>query len=188
MCYPIKQAHSEAIHTAVVRSRVRPPELSQFVPTACGEVWSFIRSAGLPRPGRHVALYLDTQGTLEVGAEVSEPFVGNDRVQCSQLPSGRVATTVHFGPYARLSEAHTEIRQWCAERGHHLSDVPWEMFWNGQSFGEPALEAAGKFKAAQIQFSDQAEIDVRLLRRWLRKASTDICDYRGLIKARRADA
>jgi hypothetical protein len=62
------------------------------------------------------------------------------------------------------------------------------LFWNGQSFGEPALKAAGKFKAAQIQFSDQAEIDVRLLRRWLRKARTDICDYRGLIKARRADA
>jgi effector-binding domain-containing protein len=73
-------------------------------------------------------LYLDAQGTLEVGAEVSEPFVGNDRVQCSQLPSGRVATTVHFGPYARLSEAHTGIRQWCAEHGHQLSDVSWEIY------------------------------------------------------------
>jgi hypothetical protein len=62
------------------------------------------------------------------------------------------------------------------------------LFWNGQSFREPALKAAGKFKAAQIQFSGQSEIDVRLLRRWLRKARTDICDYRELIKARRTDA
>src|SRR5678809_776792 len=27
------------------------------------------------------------------------------------------------------------------------------LFWNGQSFGEPAFQAAGKFHAAQIQFT-----------------------------------
>ena len=56
------------------------------------------------------------------------------------------------------------------------------LFWNGQSFDEPALKAAGKFKAAQIQFTDESEIDVKALRRWLKKARTDIWDYRGLCK------
>jgi hypothetical protein len=80
MHYQIELAHSQSILTAVIRSRVRAKELPQFVPAACGEVWSFIRSAGLPRPGRHLTLYLDAQGSVEVGAEVSEPFAGNDRV------------------------------------------------------------------------------------------------------------
>jgi effector-binding domain-containing protein len=128
MPYQIELASSEATLTAVVRDRVQSRELSRFVPTACGEVWSFVRSASLPKPGRHVALYLDAQGTVEVGAEVSEPFVGNDRVHCSQLPPGRVATTVHFGPYQRLSEAHTKIRQWCAEHGHLLTGISWEIY------------------------------------------------------------
>ena len=128
MSHPVTLAQAEAVPTAVVRDRVRPKERSRFVPAACGEVWSFIRSAGLPRPGRHVALYLDAQGSVEVGAEVSEPFVGNDRVQCSRLPSGRVATTVHFGPYAGLSQAHAAIRRWCAEHGHRLSDISWEIY------------------------------------------------------------
>jgi hypothetical protein len=97
MHYDIKLTNFEMIHTAVVRSHVEPKELSKFVPAACGEVWSFIRSAGLPRPGRHMALYLDSGGSVEVGAEVSEAFVGNNRVHCSQLPAGRVVTTVHFG-------------------------------------------------------------------------------------------
>ena len=97
MRYHIELADAKAIPTAVIRGRVLPQELSKFVPAACGEVWSFIRSAGLRRPGRHIALYFDTQGTVEVGAEVSEPFVSNDRVHCSQLPVGRVATTTHFG-------------------------------------------------------------------------------------------
>jgi effector-binding domain-containing protein len=128
MPYPIELTNSEALLTAVVRERVRPSELSRFVPAACGEVWSFVRSAGRPKPGRHIALYLDAQGSIEVGAEVSELFVGNDRVHCSQLPSGRVATTVHFGPYQRLSEAHAKIRQWCAEHGHRLTGVSWEIY------------------------------------------------------------
>src|SRR4030095_3150959 len=78
MHYEIELKHSEPTWTAVVRSRVRAEELPRFVPAACGEVWSFVRAAGLPRPGRHVALYLDA-GMIEVGAEVSERFVGNDR-------------------------------------------------------------------------------------------------------------
>src|SRR5215471_35425 len=106
MSYEIKMTQVEAIATAVIRSRVPPSELSKFVPAACGEVWSFIRSAGLPRPGRHVALYLD-DGLVEVGAEISQPFAGNDRIHCSELPGGPVAATVHFGPYGRLSNAHT---------------------------------------------------------------------------------
>src|SRR5256885_14913805 len=106
MHYQIEITQSHRILTAVIRSCVPAKELAQFVPAACGEVWSFIRSAGLPRPGRHMALYLDAQGSIEVGAEVSEPFVGNDRVHCSQLPAGLVVTTAHLGAYGSLSDAH----------------------------------------------------------------------------------
>jgi len=133
MDYKIEVKHSEPTLTAVIRSRVRPQELSKFVPAACGEVWSFFRSAGLPKPGRHVAFYLgDGQGSVEVGAEVAEPFAGNDRIQCSQLPAGRVASTVHFGPYARLGEANRAIREWCAEHGYRLSCVSWEIYGHWQ--------------------------------------------------------
>jgi hypothetical protein len=57
--YQVTVANSEASLTAVVRERVPFSELSRFVPAACGEVWSYARVAGLPKPGRHVALYLD---------------------------------------------------------------------------------------------------------------------------------
>jgi len=139
MRYQIELTLSKPIITAVVRSLVPAKELAQFVPAACGEVWSFIRAAGLPRPGRHLALYLDAQGSVEVGAEVSEPFASNERVHCSQLPAGRAATTVHFGPYGRLTDAHAAVREWCAEHGHRCSGVSWEIYghweesWNTDS-------------------------------------------------------
>jgi effector-binding domain-containing protein len=128
MSYHVALTRSDSTDTAVIRSRVQPGELSRFVPAACGEVWAFIRSAGLEKPGRHVALYLDANGNIEVGAEVAAPFTGTDRVHCSRLPSGPVAATVHFGPYGRLAEAHRAIRHWCAEHGHRLSPVSWEVY------------------------------------------------------------
>jgi effector-binding domain-containing protein len=110
------------------------------VPAACGEVWSFIRSVGLQRPGRHVALYLDSLGSVEVGAEVGEAFTGNERVHCSGLPAGRVVTTVHFGPYQRLSEAHAAIHQWCHSHGYRCSGVCWEIYghWEEQWNTDPS--------------------------------------------------
>ena len=94
-----------------------------FPPTAlsCGTAHA------LPKPGRHIALYLEASW-VEVGAEVSAPFTGNDRIHCSQLPSGPAATSAHFGPYQRLSEAHASIREWCAKHGHVLTGVSWEIY------------------------------------------------------------
>ncbi len=133
MDYRVEVKQFGPTQTAVIRSRVRPEELSKFVPAACGEVWAFIRSAGLENPGRHVALYLgDGQGTVEVGAEIGKRFSGSDRVQCSQLPAGRVAMTVHQGPYPRLGEAHAAIREWCAQHGHPLAGVSWEIYGHWQ--------------------------------------------------------
>jgi effector-binding domain-containing protein len=139
MSYEIAVRNTDAVLTAVIRSKVPPGELPKFVPAACGEVWTFIRSSGLPRPGRHVSLYLDS-GLVEVGAEVSQPFVGNDRIHCSQLPAGQVVTTTHFGPYTRLSEAHAEIRRWCAEHKHQLANICWEIYghWDQSWNADPS--------------------------------------------------
>jgi hypothetical protein len=54
------------------------------------------------------------------------------------------------------------------------------LFWNGQAFGDPALKPIGKFKAAQARFGDVSEIDVAPLRRWLKKAGTEIWDVRSI--------
>lgn len=132
MACHIEITDSQKILTAVIRSRVQPKDFAKFVPAACGEVWSFIRSAGLPRPGRHTALYLD-DGWVEVGAEVSEPFAGTERVQCSHLPAGRVVTTTHFGPYQRLGEAHNAVCQWCDEHGHRRKNICWEIYGHWDS-------------------------------------------------------
>ncbi len=74
-----------------------------------------------------MALYLE-DGSVEVGAEVSEPFAGNERIHCSALPAGPVATTVHFGPYPRLADAHEAMREWFTRHGRRFSGISWEIY------------------------------------------------------------
>lgn len=57
------------------------------------------------------------------------------------------------------------------------------MFWSGADFDEPGLSVRGeKFKDASVFFTDVAVIDVKALRRWLRKSKTIQWDYRNLVK------
>lgn len=77
MQYNVEVRQSEPTYTAVIRSRERKEDLSKFVPAACGEVWSYFRSAGLPKPGRNLALYHGGgEVSVEAGAEVREEFSG----------------------------------------------------------------------------------------------------------------
>ena len=113
---------------AVVRRRARLQELPKVVTDACGIVWNVLREQQIKGAGRHVAVYLDDQINLEVGVEMDGPFAGQGEVVASALPAGTVATTVHFGPYQRLGEAHQAIRDWCAKHGHALAGPNWEIY------------------------------------------------------------
>ncbi len=57
------------------------------------------------------------------------------------------------------------------------------MFWSGASFEEDQLKAGtGKFKDASITYTSADEIDLRALRRWLKKAQTIQWDYKNVVQ------
>ena len=56
------------------------------------------------------------------------------------------------------------------------------LFWNGQAFDEPDLRPVGKYWAVQAVFGDAAEIDARMIRRWLKKAKSDVFDSKAFFK------
>jgi hypothetical protein len=56
------------------------------------------------------------------------------------------------------------------------------LFWNGQAFDEGALQPVGKYRSAQAQFRDAAEIDPKVIRRWLKKARSDVFDSKAFFK------
>src|SRR5215813_12387941 len=56
------------------------------------------------------------------------------------------------------------------------------LFWNGQAFDETGLKPVGKYRAAGAIFRDAAEVDPKVIRRWLKKAKSDVFDSKTFFK------
>lgn len=56
------------------------------------------------------------------------------------------------------------------------------LFWSGQTFDEPGLEAEGSFKAAEARYTSDDQIAAKDLKRWLEKSIEIQWDYKNIVK------
>ncbi len=56
------------------------------------------------------------------------------------------------------------------------------LFWSGQSFDEPGLQAEGSFKAAEARYTAASQVNRDDLKRWLAKARDIQWDYKNIVK------
>jgi effector-binding domain-containing protein len=143
MSYAVRVEPVVSRPIAVLRLRVAPSESSRVVPEACGVVWKTVKAARVKDAGRHVAVYRDAGGgrlAIEVGVEVGTVFPGRDEVVGSVTPAGEAATVTHFGPYAKLGEAHEAIRKWCTAHGRVCDGTNWEIYghWSDDWNNDPS--------------------------------------------------
>lgn len=55
------------------------------------------------------------------------------------------------------------------------------LFWSGQSFDESGLTPTGKNKAALVKYQKLEDIDIPLLKRWLKKSKEIMWDYKNIV-------
>ena len=65
---------------------------------------------------------------VEFGVGVKSPFASIGRVVYSEVPSGTVATTTHWGDYGQLGLAHAAVIEWCKGNGRRLTGARWEVY------------------------------------------------------------
>ena len=65
---------------------------------------------------------------VEVGVLAPDGPAPAGRIVASGLPAGRVATTVHRGPYAGLGEAHRAVGKWCRASRVSPAGLRWEVY------------------------------------------------------------
>ncbi|MFA0813792.1 DUF1801 domain-containing protein [Microbulbifer epialgicus] len=64
-----------------------------------------------------------------------------------------------------------------------LKDCIRLMFWSGADFEEPDLKpGTGKFKDASARYTEVEQINVKDLKRWLRKSTKIQWDYKNIYK------
>lgn len=56
------------------------------------------------------------------------------------------------------------------------------LFWSGQSFDEAGLQPEGSFKAAEVRYTTEEDINIKLLKRWLAKCKKIQWDYKNIVK------
>lgn len=57
------------------------------------------------------------------------------------------------------------------------------MFWSGADFEEPGLNVVGqKFKDASVFYNSPEEVDLKALKRWLKKSAAIQWDYKNIVK------
>ena len=57
------------------------------------------------------------------------------------------------------------------------------MFWSGADFEEDRLAIRGKkFKDASVFYNSETEIEIKALKRWLRKSKDIQWDYKNIVK------
>ena len=61
-----------------------------------------------------------------MGIPVAKPIAAKDEIQASELPGGKVLTTVHVGPYREIKEVHSAIKAYAKEKGLRPSGGLWE--------------------------------------------------------------
>jgi hypothetical protein len=60
------------------------------------------------------------------------------------------------------------------------------LFWSGQSFDEPGLQNEGSFKAAEMRYTSADQVNIKDLKRWLKKAKDIQWDYKNIVKRKGA--
>jgi effector-binding domain-containing protein len=130
--YEIELRDVAASPTAVVAQRTTWQEFRRLWPVLLDQVYEFVRGGGATQSGHNVMLYRDDIPNVEVGVQVVGPFEASGRVTPSELPAGRVATTVHRGPYSGLGAAHEAIQAWCAAHDEVLTRTRWEIYGDWQ--------------------------------------------------------
>jgi effector-binding domain-containing protein len=127
---------------AAVRCEVPPGTVSTAWGPALAKVWPFIRSQpGMWTGGHNIFLFhhpAQPGGLIlcDFGVEVTRTFETAGEVCATVTPAGEAAVAVHRGPYNRLNEAHTAIREWMAANRREFAGHSWEIY------GDPAPDPA----------------------------------------------
>jgi len=126
----------EARPTLVVPAVTTWAEFPRLWSVLLDEVWECLRANGITRGCSNVMLYRDGVPNVEVGVLLDREIPLRGRIVRSALPAGRVASTVHKGPYAALGETHQAVHDWCTARGRSLAGPRWEVY--GPHHDDPA--------------------------------------------------
>lgn len=142
MAYSITKKELAPQPVLIVRRRVKRSEIAATIGEALPAIFVHAQQHGIALSGLPFTRYVEMGPgliTMEPGMRVTSPgAAGQGEIIADTLPGGPAATTVHAGPYDKLSEAYAAIEQWMGAQGLVAAGAPWESYLNDPSdFPDP---------------------------------------------------
>lgn len=142
MAYSITKKELAPQPVLIVRRRVKRSEIAATIAEALPHIFVYAQQHGIALAGLPFTRYAEMSPgliTMEPGMRVtSHGATGQGEIIADTLPGGPAATTVHAGPYDKLSDAYAAIEQWMEAQGLVAAGAPWESYLNDPSdFPDP---------------------------------------------------
>jgi len=136
MNYDVKTKELAPQQVLSIRLRTRLADIGGEAGRAIGEMFGHLGRAQLRPAGPPLALYhgpeFDEEAVdVEFCVPVGRPVSGHGRMNGRELPGGRVAYTLHSGPYESVGPIYAVLQKWIQEHGHECAGPPREVYLVG---------------------------------------------------------
>jgi AraC family transcriptional regulator len=137
MSYSITKKDLAPQPVLIVRKRVKRSDIAATIGETLPEIFVYAQQNGIALAGLPFTRYIEMGPgmiTMEPGMRVTgQPVSGHGEVVAETLPGGPAATTIHAGPYDKLTDAYAAIEQWMHAEGLVSAGAPWECYLNDPS-------------------------------------------------------
>jgi effector-binding domain-containing protein len=135
MTYEVHVTEQKPQWVAGVKIHTSLKRIAADVPAGFGALMQGLGRGGAAPIGAPMIVYHsvideETDGDIELCAPVKADFIGDSQVKGRELEGGKVASTVHRGPYEQISPAYHFLAGWIADNGFEISGPPRETYLN----------------------------------------------------------
>jgi effector-binding domain-containing protein len=143
MRYEISFVDLQTQPAAVVSGHVPHDGIPAFLGTAYTEVARSLAEQGMAPAGPPFARYRpsdDGGWVVDAGFPVPRAVTASGGVRPAELPGGRVARTLHVGPYEGLANAYEATMSYLVDEGYVPAGAPWETYLDEPGVPAPRTE------------------------------------------------
>jgi len=137
MAYSIIKKELEPQPVLIVRRRVKRSEIAATIAEVLPHILIYAQQNGIALAGLPFTRYVEMGPglvTMEPGMHVTSTGAASQGdIIADTLPGGPAATSVHAGPYDKLTDAYAAIEQWMEAEGLIAAGAPWECYLNDPS-------------------------------------------------------
>ncbi len=123
--------HLPARTLATTESFVTQQEIPEHIPRMREKLYDWIETAEVTPTGKNIILYdqfRDDGMRMRAGFPVTQSFINDDGIHCTELPALSVAHLRHRGSYSQLPAAHASLHSWCMDMSLNRGELSIEEY------------------------------------------------------------